>query len=799
MRIVEINEAEAIFEPFWEGGTSEHTNPHEKYRVLDEYEIEYSEDTIGQISQGWAFASINIDKAKKNTVAMSMSRKCELDIDTYDTLKIFASIPEELFFDVYVTIDGEYKKIGDKIKGHGVTGEYDLPIVGNIITTIRIDFIATKDYITANIAWLGLADSKRVEFMESRKNHYDSKWIGLFKEKSEVDFNAEIEILFDNKDLDTLRKKFEIEPFKSAYEGMVELAKEYMKTQPEKLIGTYVPKPDRRWCRDRHVNKPALDTIMENLAFVGLIEKDYEMLRMACRCALSVAHCTYWCESIMGVFPGAMWHHRSFTEEIYCKSCGYVLDWAGSLLTPYGKQIIRDAITMKGLPRLEADFKCVDYIRQMNQGIVFSGGRVTGLLGLVHRFPRYHSNILEAEQDIIEMINNYVKEDGGTLEGPHYWQYTFSNVIPSLYALARYKKQPFSIYKELLSKTGKFILSHLSQQDDGTILLPINDAHPGVHLKANIAYSFYELTGNEVWLSLYTKLLEKGYVSDDVFTLVASPLVGKIEGDTVIEQGIFEVTGQVDINRQGKDISKAHLHYCSGELYVGHSHQDKGSIILEAEGITLCPDCGAGYYHDANLSNLCCANNHSLFLPVFDNGKLARQPMEQYGGKIIRAELKDDYVTIASDETKAWEEGLMKHSKRRIYSPCAEVYIIVDDVELYEEHKMKFLLNSFADYEEKEKGIFTADFDKCSLNVIPLNWECQDSNVRNIKDGEKQEVFQLELTTKKSDKHFNVTAITLAKNDQFKVKYIDDIIELTSNNYSISITINDNLVDVKEQ
>ncbi len=61
---------------------------------------------------------------------MSLSRDCNLDIRAYDTFKIFASIPEELFLDVYVKIDGVYEKIGDRIKGHGITVEYDLPIKG---------------------------------------------------------------------------------------------------------------------------------------------------------------------------------------------------------------------------------------------------------------------------------------------------------------------------------------------------------------------------------------------------------------------------------------------------------------------------------------------------------------------------------------------------------------------------------------------------------------------------------------------------------------------------------------------
>lgn len=80
------------------------------------------------------------------------------------------------------------------------------------------------------------------------------------------------------------------------------------------------------------------------LAFIGLLDRNVEMSLMAVRMALSAAHCEYWCQSIMGQFPGATWHHRSFTEEAYTSACALVLDWAGFCMTPFAKQILRDAI-----------------------------------------------------------------------------------------------------------------------------------------------------------------------------------------------------------------------------------------------------------------------------------------------------------------------------------------------------------------------------------------------------------------------------------------------------------------------
>ena len=75
MRIVAINEAEAIIEPFFDGGTSEPDNPDPRYRVLDEYQVQVLNGAIGSIRQGWAFATIQLDKAAGSLPALEMHRR----------------------------------------------------------------------------------------------------------------------------------------------------------------------------------------------------------------------------------------------------------------------------------------------------------------------------------------------------------------------------------------------------------------------------------------------------------------------------------------------------------------------------------------------------------------------------------------------------------------------------------------------------------------------------------------------------------------------------------------------------
>ena len=116
MRNVPINEAETIFEPFWDGGES-YPCP-EKYSVLKNYRITYAPDAIARITPSWFGARIDIQKGGSDGFDAVMERDCELSIEGYDIFRIFASLPENMQVTITCRIDGED------------TGESDQPYLG---------------------------------------------------------------------------------------------------------------------------------------------------------------------------------------------------------------------------------------------------------------------------------------------------------------------------------------------------------------------------------------------------------------------------------------------------------------------------------------------------------------------------------------------------------------------------------------------------------------------------------------------------------------------------------------------
>lgn len=764
MRIVSINEAEAVLEPFWDGGTSDFEDTDPRFCVLDAYKITCAPDARASVTQAWAWAEFRIEIPTEDAPSFTMRRACDETLDGYDTFLLSGSIPKNAALRVLAVLDGVEREIIPRTSGIGETAEYTGHFIGKKLTALCLELYSEAKgcACAGNIAWMGVQNSTRLAHMLAQKSPYNAQWDGFFKEKRDTDIVPEIGILFDASELPALREKLKLEPFCTVLAEKRAAAQRDLQIVPEEYIGRYVPTYDKRWCRARDKNRGNIASIMENLAFVGLLDGDSALLKMACRHLISLCHCTYWCESMMGVFPGATWHHRSFTESAFAKAAALVLDWAGSLLTPHAKQLVRDTLAMKALPRLESDFRRIEYIRHMNQGIVFTNGRVYAYLALLPRHPRYESCLAEAERDLVEMIGNYVQPDGGTLEGPGYWMFTFRDIMSVVYALARKKQVPFTHYKDLFLQTGTFALGMMSMEDDGTEVLSVNDAHPASHMSCALASSFYAFTGDARWQALYTALLAKNRIDEDVFALISVP---PTQGGGAAVQpcgaALFPQTGQMGSIRQGADL-RTHLHYCTGPAYRGHYHQDKGSLILEADGIALCPDFGTGFYHEADLFGLTDPIAHSLLLPIYADGRMAHQHPNAPCGTVVCAEADETALAFCTDETKAWSGAPYALQQRRVISPFAELVLLEDRYILDEADSVTFLLNGAAP--------FTLDGTNArlcregiTLRVQPLNWQWKTVACVQMQDGEHRAVYQLQAQAGTARGGTLLTALYLEK------------------------------------
>jgi hypothetical protein len=763
MRIVAINEAEAIIEPYFDGGSSEH--PTDKYSLLTEYALETAPSSQATIFQQWHAVIVQVDKAVPGEAAAAMQRACDVRIDAYDIFRVFIGMPRWMRMTVRATIDGAEQVLIDSAAGVDTNDEYDGPMSGLHLTSLRLEFSVTEPRPAyANMFWLGVsnrADQARME-ARLRQSPYTPDWPGALAPQP-AGAVPEIGIFFGADELPALRQKLTAGYLAPVFEQLRQQARKDMQLNPEAEIGRYAPWPLRIFARNRDMTKTLTAGVMERLAFVGLIDGDREMSVMAARMALSAAHCEYWCESPMGVFPGASWHHRSFTEEIYCRACALVLDWAGFCFTPHGKQAVRDAIIMKGLTRIESDFKRMEYIRHMNQGIVFSSGRIIGTLALLPAHPRYRHTVEEAERDLHEMIDDYVHADGGTLEGMAYWNYTFGTSMPLVYALARFHGQTLKEYATpSLVKTGDYALGMLSITGNGTTYLPVNDAHPDSEYSPELIAACGQISSRPEWPNLYAHLMQAALPQPDLYHLILAP-ADVVAPRPVVEPkfAAFPDVGQVSTIRHDPALGYTHFHLCSGPAFWGHYDEDKGSFILEAGGEVLAMDRGvSGYDHpEANLMGF--ASRHNVLYPERPDGAEVHQPTDVPGARLTSAFDRDGVVMLASDNAAAWAPGLFARNMRRVYSPRPDLFIIDDEAQLPEALALSFRLNTLSPVQLADGECRVAGT-RASLRIVPLNWtpaqaECAPLGL----DGHLRPVNLLRLVTPVAQSHRLLTAIEI--------------------------------------
>lgn len=421
------------------------------------------------------------------------------------------------------------------------------------------------------------------------------------------------------------------------------------------------------------------------LAFVGLIDKNKAMLKMACRIALSVACCKNWCEGVVGSLPGTTWHHRSFLEGSLSVASAKVLDWAGEVLTWHGRNIIYDAIIMKGIPRLEADIHTMDYVWHMNQGIVFTSFLITTLLVLSKRYPRYSDLIDRYENAILTMWENYVNDDGGAGEGPGYWNYSAEYLMWTMYQLSRCKGKKLSEYMpESLKKAELYAKASLSTVGDGIYHIPVNDTHIDKGFDLMIP-AFFAGAGEDksFWSSIFKKSVKdtaKLSLLDELL-IVAKDIEFKSTGENVKDEYIPVIaSGGVKLLRKSEDVGKTALYVNRGVAEFGHEHEDKGSFILEADGKAILLDRGICDYSNSNISAFISTKWHNVLYPELGFEVHQVKHNSEKCAKILKHGYSDGLFICSIDVAPAWD-GIYKKNVRTVISPDPNLYIIHDSIE----------------------------------------------------------------------------------------------------------------------
>ena len=779
-----INEAETIFEPYYDSGESYMEN--EKYSVLSEYTVTYAENILAEVKPTWYDVTATIHHQASEDYVVKMVRECDLDIRGFDLLHLYNSTSDKMQVRVCCEIDGVWHQV---IESFGCNHPEELwgKISGEKITKISLEFrkVGDGDPVSAELIWMGLANEARKLEMESRPSPYTAdSWKGCFVENPEI--KPMIGIYFNEEEWVELKEKLKDPFYARIVANLREKAQKCMEVEPEPLIQEYITNHTHRVVRDRDMERPMLQQNMEALAFIGLLDENVEMLRMACRKMLSLAVTPHWFECVMGCLPGATWHRRCFTEEDICRKVAIVLDWAGSLLTWHGKNIVYDALMNKGLPRLESDFHSVEYIRHMNQGLVFNGGRVLALLALADRYPRYEARLQDAARDEREMVDLYVMDDGGTIEGPAYWNYTFSTVVGTLYLLARHEKKTLSEYAwDKLKKTGDFALRILSDYKDGTYTIPFNDGHVAQYSAASFA-GFIQITDDPRWKKLYQRILKqpKNHI-DQTMTMDAMLMLANIDdfgeddGSEINPDGFSTLNeiGHTSLRLPTEDVGRVHCYLSGGPSIFAHSHGDRGQILLEVDHHSILIDRGICGYERSEIRLMANSSYHNLFHPEVpaDQPMKLQSAFEGTGAKVVRSTYENGVFDYCTDTTNAWMPGIFSSITRSVKSEDPHLYLVYDDAVMVEELASSFRLNTRGEITQIGDKAWAITQDGYQITILPVNYDVEKTfiGVDGV-DEHLDPVNQLRLYLAKAKEQHIITLLEVSKAGQQKAKVLSE-------------------------
>ena len=761
LRLHPINPAEAVIAPFFDPALSPE----------QEWTLESGPGTQN-LRVGRAYTTtLYWDMAEPGQTLLTWTWEGELDVSHYNGLFIQAAIPAWVTMTLSACVDGIWQVICQS-RGCDSHEDYSGPFHGQVLQGLRIELVSQTSSAGAfGTYYIGVYDQRRLDDWLAYEHPavYPTDWPEFIKpEQAWGALAPQFGLYFDAGDVDALRRKISSPPYQAFSEALRAQALACLTLKPEQHIRHYMPCGESPWAysarsRDR---RPALWGPLELCAFFGLIDHDARLVKMAARIAVSLAHMPQWSEGFVEHdFPGSAVNWRSFYQNNVCMAIAAALDWIGGALTEHAREVICHSLYFKGLTPIKFDFARYEYIYHMNQAVVFSAGRIAGLVALGHHWPRLGWELAQAHQDLDETARNIILDDGGYGEGPGYYSGVMFYMLCSYLLLAKHghtaaqQLAPPGVLKgadyfgPFVSSAG--LATRLSLSDGAQNQLP-----------SDWIAMFAQLTGDARWNKLLADFLQA-----DVAQIAALPS-NKIWATTGVRTLIF---GPDNLGQQANivPVFKIHtgaghatscrpaekgllrLHLCGASATEGHSHEDKGALLLESFGEALLIDRGITVYGDPITGLLKQARLHNLVTPVGADGREMSQlnPCPQAACPAGLGDEQQLHLTI--DASAAWGQPVLR-AVRAIDSDHPLHFTLTDEIDLAQALPVVFNLHSYAPIQiSGNQATFTG-----SKSELTVTWQWAGEVItcaQELCDGEHQPVYHLAVRAPAAANHKLVT------------------------------------------
>ena len=655
---IPINVAEAIIESFWSPGLS----------GFDEWAVDDGADHGLAIKQNWAAVDFEWTSKPSAGPALRLSKRFDVDCRRYDRLVVRLAPPKNTVVRVTALTDqGERAFASEPALGEET--EFAVELDG----ACRIDTVTLavepRDPGSAGgwLRWVGLQNTGLIEHYLARWDYSGKRWGKYLQDESAaLRYEPLYGIFVTTDELAELRREHEESVKDTGRSRFTDAADAARGMEFEKGIHEFVRTGGdvNAYGRTRDPDQAPLPGNVR-LALAGLVLRDAGTLRAAARFALSLAMSEHWEYGFMSCFPGGPWEDRAFRRSYVAEDVAYILDVAGEIFSDVGRTYVMRRLAEEGIGPINYVTWRHEYVFHCNQLAFFNTGRMCSYLVLEREWPRVKPYTDLAYRDALDNLDTVIMPDGGYLEGPSYLAPTVRQNYKALNYYSRARGLELSsIMPEVLKRTADFAALVASTTSDDVIAF----CDAGPEFSTSALDVLVKLMPGSYWTAMYNKQrVRRGQ----------APLA---EGGPPLPAFIaLPDTGPMASTRKlGGHLVK--LFIMGHKAGADHTHEDKGSFVLEFAGETFAMDLGICDYEDPMHHQYKHCQRHNMLAPV-GTGERAH-PERPISVDVKPAGTGDETAFHAEiDATPGWE-GYYKKWVRRWDSPAPDRLVIRDEYEL---------------------------------------------------------------------------------------------------------------------
>lgn len=694
MDITPINDAEAIIDPLWDPRQSE----------FPEWTVEPGVEHGIEVSQNWCNVVFGWARQPANEPALAMHRVCGISCPGYDGLVLSLVVPPGAIVRMRADTDRGLRTL-EAPPATEKKRELVLPLDGATrIDSVRIEVDSAGPGIAAgHINWLGLRNEEHLARMLSLESmHDDSRPKHLKGEEFTPEFRPAYGLVLTEEEITALRSRHDAMTADGSVSPFLEAADRASALAPEAMIHGFVNFwNDSRYNRERDHDERLLTNGL-NTAIAAHLTRDPSLLRLAARYALSIAMCDKWDDGFICFFPGSDFEHRCFVQSLCAYDVAAILDLAGECFTDVGRDFLLRRLAEEAMGSINFITWKHEYVYHCNQLAWFTPGRMLGLAVLSQHYPRAKEHIEIAYRDLCESLDHSILPDGGYVEGPTYFRCVGRDGGLGLYYYSRVHGVSLeSVMPDAMRRAGDFGEAVTSTDEDADVI-PICDARERHDVLSQAIMA--NLTPGSAWARMVKKRVAKnnGWPSDlessgtgarvpfMADAAIAWNLIDSVSDATADPPPVVvlpEMGPAISVRKLGEHTLKLFLQGNQGG--AGHTHEDKGSFVLELAGETLAMDPGSCDYSNPLAGILKNCERHSMLIPT---GMPERPHPESPLPVDVKPRVAGDETSFRAeiDASPGWERYY--HRWHRTWdSPSPDALTITDDYELASGDGVEFL------------------------------------------------------------------------------------------------------------